>query len=157
MLPSYIGLNFTFGDIAEFRSDQETGRQWNIDLITGKVVSGKLVPLPEVEKPPAHSEISGVPVPEYLREALKPFVHFGRGGLAAAFLTQQGILKRQPQYPDAITAASPDGRHILYMPHKGELHGELIYGDTTEKRVVRWKRPESLKHVTGDFFWVVTP
>jgi len=99
-----------------------------------------------------------VQAPKYLRPYLKNLWHFGRGGLAAAFLMHMGVLKKRPEFPDCEAAVSNDGRHILYKAKKGPLSNAFIYGDTQTKRILRWQTPKALRYDNSmEFVWVETP
>jgi hypothetical protein len=128
-------------------------RVWSIDIATGKVSQGL-----EPRSPSSADDdglFAGGPVPDYLQKYVKGFGHFGRGGLAPAFLLYKGILKERPEYPDCISGVSRDGRHILYKALKGQLAGEYIYGDLLNQKIVRWKSPEGVDAGKAqEFVWV---
>lgn len=157
VIPSGIELKFLpEGKVRFCASDGDEKsplRVWSIDIATGNV-SQRVEPR---SPSPADADglFDGVPVPDYLQKYVKGFDHFGRRGLAPAFLLYKGILKEQPEYPDCIAGVSRDGRHILYRACKGELSGEYIYGDLKNQKIVRWKSPVGVD--AGDaqeFVWV---
>jgi hypothetical protein len=155
------GVQLTFVSNGNFqlraskvRKDTED-RVWSIDIATGKVNSAVTPhsPPPEDE----HASLGGVPVPDYLRREIKELRHFGRGGLAAAFLLHLGILKRAPEYADCTVGVSRNGRHVLFRAKKGPLAGVFIYGDLVTKQTLRWKTPHGFSADTEEFVWVETP
>jgi hypothetical protein len=153
-------LNFTKDGTVEFSACPKINgskqRVWAIDIATGKITESVR---PYIE--PREDDLSlfdGVPTPDYLRKHLKELGHFGRGGLAPAFLMHLGILKEQPEFPDCTAGVSRDGSHILYKAKKGKLANVFIYGDLQTKQTVRWACPKGIK--PGDsleFAWVETP
>ena len=157
-----LGAQLTFPSDRELKfrawlgQSESKDRVWTIDVTTGMV---RVETVPHVEcAEDEHAEINGVPVPDYLRKQIKDFRHFGRGGLAPAFLLHLGILKEKPEYPDCTVGASPDGRHVLYSAKKGPLAGTIIYGDLLTKQTVRWKSPDGLDtRDDAEFAWVETP
>ena len=158
--PIATHLGFTKDGTVEFSANQQMKEQkervWTIDIVSGKTsesVRPYIAPKDE-----ANELFDGVPAPNYLRPYLKDLRHFGRGGLALAFLMHQGILKKQPEYPDCTAGVSRDGRHILYKAKDGPLKDVFIYGDLQTKQTVRWACPAGIK--PGDsleFVWVETP
>jgi hypothetical protein len=107
---------------------------------------------------PDFATFDGVPTPAYLRKYLKDLRHFGRAGLAPAFLMHVGVLKNQPEYADCTAGVSPDGRHVLYKARKGPLSNFFVYGDLESKKVLRWATPPALQHDDSmEFVWVETP
>ena len=157
VIPRGIELKFlSEGQVRFCASDgQEKSplREWSIDIATGDVSRGTEPRTLSPENP--DRLFNGVPVPDYLQKHVTTFQHFGRGGLAPAFLLYKGILKEPPEYPDCTAGVSRDGRHVLYRANKGELSGEYIYGDLKTQKIVRWKAPRDLD--AGDaqeFVWV---
>lgn len=157
VIPKGIQLTFSAGGEVQFRAckgdDEAEDRVWNINIATSKVSAGvaphsQPAQLPEV--------LDGVPVPEYLGPAVQGLEHFGRSGLAPAFLLHLGILKERPEYPDCTAGVSRDGRHVLYKAAKGPLARFFIYGDLLTKQTVRWEAPDGLGNAM-DFVWVETP
>src|SRR5690242_991036 len=147
IIPMGAQLTFTKDGVATFTARQQMkGRKewvWTIAIATGKVTENAR---PYVEpKPDDFAVFDGVPAPDYLRKYLKDFRHFGRGGLAPAFLMHLGILKKQPEFPDCTAGVSRDGRHILYKAKKGPLADVFIYGDLQTKQTVRWACPAGIK------------
>ena len=101
--------------------------------------------------------LDGVPVPDYLRGQVSELRHFGRSGLAPAFLLHLGILKEPPAYADCTAGVSRDGRHVLYAAKKGPLSGFYIYGDLLTQQTLRWKSPAGLDCRDAQaFVWVET-
>ena len=153
-------LSFTKDGIVEFSAcPQIKGskeRVWTIEIASGKITESVR---PHLEpKEDDFALFDGVPTPDYLRKYLKDVWHFGRGGLAPAFLMYLGILKSQPEFPDCTAGVSRDGRHILYKAKEGPLADVFIYGDLQTKQTVRWACPKGIK--PGDsleFAWVETP
>lgn len=97
-------------------------------------------------------------MPEYLRPDVKGLEHFGRSGLAPAFLLHSGILKERPEYPDCTAGVSRDGRHVLYRAKNGSLARFYIYGDLLTRQIVQWESPDGLVcHDAQEFVWVETP
>jgi hypothetical protein len=160
VIPHGTELKFSPAGQAEFHArngkNADEDQVWDIDIASGKVSS-------EVKRhlAVAGSEsavLGGVPVPDYLRKYVSELRHFGRDGLAPAFLLHLGILKEQPEYPDCTARVSPDGRHMLYAAKKGSLSGFYIYGDLLTKQTVRWKSPDGLDcRDSQEFVWVETP
>ncbi len=160
VIPLGTELKFSPDGQAQFRAQSEKNETedqlWSVDIASGNVSSGV-----EHHVAVASSEsadLDGVPVPEYLRKYVRDLRHFGRSGLAPAFLLHLGILKEQPEYPDCTAGVSRDGRHILYAAKKGPLSGFYIYGDLLTKQTVRWKSPDGLDcRDSQGFVWVETP
>ena len=160
LMPIGTHLGFTKDGKVEFSAIQQMKEQkervWTIDIAAGKTdESVRPYVEPKAEEP---ALFDGVPAPDYLRPYLKNLRHFGRAGLAPAFLMHLGILKNQPEYPDCIAGVSPDGNHILYKAKKGPLADVFIYGNLRTKQTVRWASPDKIK--LGDsmeFVWVETP
>jgi hypothetical protein len=153
-------LEFLGGDALEFSAIQSGNAPqeavWRLDLKTGKVSRTER---PLVTRQDAELAVfDGVPTPAYLRRHLLNFRHFGRDGMAPAFLRYKGILGADPQYADCVAGVSPDGRHILYHAKSGPLSEEFIYGDLLTQQVVRWPRPQDLAADDAmTFVWVETP
>jgi hypothetical protein len=160
VIPSGIQLRFIRNDLVEFSARQQMNGKdawvWTIDASTGETTENQR---PYVE--PAADDFvlfDGVPTPEYVRSYLKDFRHFGRGGMAPAFLMYLGILKQQPEYPDCWAGVSRDGRHILFKARKGPLSDVFIYGDLQTKQTVRWTCPAGMQRADSlEFAWVETP
>jgi hypothetical protein len=152
-------LVFTKDGTVEFSANLSTNdlreRVWSIDMASGKA-SKSFRPYVQ-PKENDFAVFDGVPAPDYLRPYLKNLQHFGRGGLAVAFLRHQGILKNQPEFPDCTAGVSRDGRHILYKAKKGPLANDLIYGDLQTKEIVRWDSPARTPGDYMEFVWVETP
>jgi hypothetical protein len=160
VIPTGISFQCMPGGSIEFAAQSEkpgTAEQvWTIEVASGKTT--ETVRPHRASAEPDFATIDGVPSPEYLRQYLKNLRHFGRGGLAPAFLLHMGILKKQPEFPDCEAGVSNDGRHILYKAKKGSLSNVFIYGDTQTKRVLRWETPEALRSADSmEFVWVETP
>jgi hypothetical protein len=160
VIPLDIELQFSSDSRLSFRArkatDAEEDRVWTIEVATGKVTSGVVRHLTAANN--SSTVLSGVPVPDYLREQVGAFKHFGRGGLAPAFLLYMGILKHRPGFDDCRAGVSRDGRHVLFRTKDGPLSGFYFYGDLVKKQIVRWKSPEALR--PGDaqeFVWAETP
>jgi hypothetical protein len=153
-------LVFTKDGTVEFSANlqmkDQRERVWTIDMASGKITKSVR---PYVEpKDDTSGLFDGVPAPDYLRPYLKNLRHFGRGGLAPAFLMHRGILKNQPEFPDCTAGVSPDGNHILYKAKKGNWADVFIYGNLRTKQIVCWASPDKIK--LGDsmeFVWVETP
>jgi len=160
LMPVGTHLDFTKEGTAEFSARQKVKgskeRLWTIDIASGKVSEGER---PYVEpKEDDFALFDGVPTPNYLRRYLKDFRHFGRSGLAPAFLMHLGILRKQPEFPDCTAGVSRDGRHILYKAKEGPLADVFIYGDLHTKQTVRWPCPTGIKRGDSlEFVWVETP
>lgn len=160
IIPRGVRFQFTPEGQLQLRSstdrDKANVRVWSIDIATGSV-NDQIVP----QEPPIQNTkamLDGVVVPDYLEKELQHLGHFGRSGLAPAFLMHMGILKSKPSYPDCTAGASRDGRHVLYRAKKGPLAGIFFYGDLQAKQVVRWESPRGLKPgAVLDFVWVETP
>jgi hypothetical protein len=160
VIPRDIELKFSPEGQLQFRArkgaKESEDRFWSIDIATGKVSSGVVRHLPAADDAPA--VLDGVPVPDYLRKHVSGLKHFGRSGLAPAFLLYLGILKEQPEYPDCTAGVSRDGRHVLYRAKKGPLSRVYIYGDLLTKQTVRWESPDRLDcRDSQEFVWVETP
>lgn len=159
VLPRNSKLEYISAGKARFRSkiDPQSALEnfWTVNIFTGEIASGLEIQMNKEKK--SDSVAGGILVPEYLREQIKHFPHFGRSGLGPAFLMHLGLLTTPPEYPDCTTAVSPDGRHILFAARKGPLHGEFIYGDLVTKKTERWKIPKDLDARVMKFVWVVTP
>ncbi len=152
-------LVFTKEGTVEFSANLQTNdlreRVWSIDAASGKV-SKSFRPYVQ-PKEDDFAVFDGVPAPVYLRPYLKNLQHFGRGGLAVAFLRHQAILKNQPEFPNCTAGVSRDGRHILYKAKRGPLANVLIYGDLQTKQIVRWDSPAGTPGDYMEFVWVETP
>ncbi len=160
VIPKDIQLTFSPEGMLRFRAwrgDHEAeDRIWSIDVATGKLSLG-VAPHSQPAKD-TDAVLGGVPVPDYLREYVRGLEHFGRDGLAPAFLLHSGILKERPEYPDCTAGVSRDGRHVLYNAKKGPLAGVYLYGDLLTKQTVRWKSPAGLDcRDSQEFVWVETP
>ncbi len=160
MLPAGVYLGFTPEGQLHFRArlEEKTAkdRVWTVDINTGTVSSTDRPHTKPMDKEKPY--IGGVPVPDYLSEYVSSFSHFGRGGLAPAFLLHLGVIKEKPSYDDCIVGISPDGRHILYKAKNGPLQDVFIYGDLLTKKTLSWKSPESLRRCNAmEFAWVETP
>jgi hypothetical protein len=160
VIPKDIQLTFSVAGKLQFRARKgyklPEDRVWSIDIATGKPNSG-IEPHSQSAQN-AEVVLDGVLVPEYLRQDLRELRHFGRGGLAPAFLLHLGILKERPEYPDCTAGVSRDGRHVLYRAKKGPLAGVFIYGDLLTKQTVRWESPAGLGCDDElEFVWVETP
>jgi hypothetical protein len=159
LIPMGTRLSFEDGKV-EFSASQspkaKKERVWTIEVASGKAAeTERSLSAPKDDGP---FLFDGVRAPDYLRSYLKDLRHFGRSGLAPAFLMHLGILKKQPEYPDCTAGVSRDGRHILYKANKGPLADAFIYGDLKTKQTVRWATPVGIKR--GDvmeFAWVETP
>jgi hypothetical protein len=156
------GLQLTFSPEGTFELRASKGekeaedRVWSIDIATGKVSSGVAPHSRSTDE--AHVFLGGVPVPDYLRQEVRGLEHFGRTGLAPAFLMNRGILQARPEYSDCIAGVSRDGRHVLFRAKKGPLADVYIYGDLLTKKTVRWKAPSGIDSCDSqDFVWVETP
>jgi hypothetical protein len=160
LMPIGTRLRFTQDGTVKFSASQqkraEKERVWTIDIASGKATESVR---PYVEpKDEASALFDGVTAPDYLRPYLKNLRHFGRGGLAPAFLMHLGILKEQPEFPDCTAGVSRDGRHILYKAKEGPLADVFIYGDLQTKQTVRWACPAGIKPSDFmEFVWVETP
>jgi hypothetical protein len=160
VIPHDIELKFSPDDQMEFRArkgkNEAEDQVWDIDIASGKVSSEVKRHLAVAGSEPA--VLGGVLVPDYLRKYVSKLRHFGRCGLAPAFLLHLGILSEQPEYPDCTAGVSRDGRHVLYAAKKGPLSGFYIYGDLLTKQTVRWKSPDGLDcRDAQEFVWVETP
>lgn len=160
VIPMGTHLIFTKDGTVELAASQQMKGQkewvWTIDIAAGKAIESTRTHIEPKEDDLALFD--GVPAPDYLRPYLKDLWHFGRGGLAPAFLMHLGILKKQPEFPDCTAGVSRDGRHILYKAKKGPLADVFIYGDLQTKKTVRWISPPGIK--PGDsleFVWVEAP
>ena len=160
VIPKGIQLTFSPEGMLQFRGwkgdNEAEDRIWSIDVASGKLSSG-VAPHSQPAKD-ADAVLDGVPVPDYLRKYVRGLEHFGRDGLAPAFLLHSGILKERPEYPDCTAGVSRDGRHVLYSAKKGPLAGVYIYGDLLTKQTVRWGSPAGLDcRDSQEFVWVETP
>lgn len=160
IIPIGTDLRFTSDGTVEFSAQQTTHanneRIWAIEIASGKVTE-RVRPNTKSKDDPARS-FDGVPAPDYLREYLKDLRHFGRSGLAPAFLMYLGILKQQPEYSDCAAGVSRDGRHVLFKAKEGPLANVFIYGDLKTRQTARWASPAGIR--SGDsleFAWVETP
>jgi hypothetical protein len=129
VVPAGISLQFIANRKLEFAAladkPSTNDRVWTVQLESGDI-SETMRPH---ERPRLDFAIfDGVPAPDYLQPYLKNLRHFGRGGLAPAFLMHLGILKTQPEFPDCEAGVSPNGRHILYKAKEGPLADVFIYG-----------------------------
>lgn len=159
VIPLGVNVSFTPQGFLEFTAANHASNTledvWAVDVATGRTTTGKR--LHQVSAP-SFEVFDGVPTPEYLRSYLPQFTHFGRSGLAPAFLMHLGMLKEAPEYPDCDAAVSPDGRHVFYRAKKGPLANVFIYGNLQSKKTVQWAAPAGIK--VGDvaeFVWVETP
>lgn len=146
VIPLGVSLQFSEGALvlsARKGPASEQARFWSVDLATGEV-SAREGTYKEPEAKPDHT-LDGVPVPEALRATAREFRHFGRKGLAPAFLMHIGMLLEKPEFDAGSAGVSPDGRRILYAARSGPLAGSLIYGDVQTGKTVTWKLPEGLK------------
>lgn len=160
VIPMGTELKFTEDGRVEFRAqmgrNEAKVRVWSIDIASGNVNSTTTERLAVGDREPA--TLDGVPVVDYLQKHISKFRHFGRSGIAPAFLLHLGLLKEEPEYPDCTAGVSPDGRHVLYAAKKGPLSGFFIYGDLLTKQIVRWKSPVGLDgRDAQEFVWVETP
>ena len=160
VIPIGTRLCFTKAGKVEFSAVQRTNakkeRVWTIEIASGKATES-VRPF-AVPKDAALLLFDGVPPPDYLRPYLKNLWHFGRAGLAPAFLMHLGILKKQPQYPGCTAGVSRDGRHILYKAKKGPLADVFNYGDLRTKQTARWASPTGIKRCDCmEFVWVEAP
>ncbi|HUY87412.1 MAG TPA: hypothetical protein VMV10_01630 [Pirellulales bacterium] len=157
VIPKGIQLTFSAEGEVQFRAwrgdNEAEDRVWNINIATGKLNAG-VAPHSQPAQDP--EVLDGVPVPEYLRSDVRGLEHFGRSGLAPAFLLHLGILKERPEYPDCTAGVSRDGRHVLYRAGKGPLARFFIYGDLLTRQTVRWESPDGLDN-SLEFVWVETP
>ena len=110
LMPIGTRLGFTKDGKVEFSANQQMKEQkervWTIDIASGKVTES--VRPYVAPKDDASGLFDGVPAPDYLQPYLKDLWHFGRGGLAPAFLMHLGILKKQPEFPDCTAGVSRD-------------------------------------------------
>ena len=160
IIPIGTDLRFTHEGKVEFSAQQTTQeneeRAWAIEIASGNITESMRPNTPS--KNDAVLLFDGSPAPDYLRTYLKDLWHFGRTGLAPAFLMHLGILKKQPEYPDCTAGVSRDGRHILYKAKEGLLADVFIYGDLQTKQIVRWTSPAGIKPSDSmGFVWVETP
>jgi len=160
VIPRGTSLAFTRDGAVEFSATTgKTGaddRVWSVEIATGKIVESRRPHPPQAERD--FSMFHGAPAPEYLRPYLKDLTHFGRRGLAPAFLLSMGVLKQRPEYPACEAGVSPDGRHILYKANEGPLADVFIYGDLQTKQILRWPRPAGMKPGNSmEFVWVEAP
>lgn len=160
MIPAGITFQSIAGGKIEFAAQLEkpgtTERVWTIDIASGGVIET----VRSHHAPPERdfATLDGVPAPDYLRPYLKNLHHFGRGGLAPAFLMHLGVLKKEPEFPDCEAAVSNDGRHIFYKAKNGSLSNVFIYGNTETKSILRWQFPEGLRSADSmEFAWVEAP
>ncbi len=160
VIPIGTRLCFAKDGTVEFSAIQQMKEQkervWTIDIASGKATESVRPSVAPKDEAPALFD--GVPAADYLRPYLKNLRHFGRDGLAPAFLMYLGILKQQPEFPDCTAGVSRDGRHILYKAKKGPLADVFIYGDLQTKQTVRWASPAGIKRGDSlEFVWVETP
>jgi len=160
LIPIGAHLCFAEGGKVEFSATRtpkaKKQRVWSIDLASAKIAETERSLNAQKDHGPLFFD--GVPAPDYLRSYLKDLWHYGRSGLAPAFLMHVGILKKQPDYPDCTAGVSPDGRHILYKAKEGRLADAFIYGDLKTKQTVRWAAPAGIKRSDSmEFVWVETP
>jgi hypothetical protein len=160
VIPIGTSLHFTPDGNAEFEAQEEkpgkNDRVWSIETASGATRDYTRPHAPSTED--NFTTFGGVPTPPYIRPYLKNLRHFGRSGIAPAFLLHQGILKKQPEYPDCVAGVSPDGRHILYLARQGSLAKSFIYGDLQTKQTQRWERPAAINaRDSMEFLWVNTP
>jgi hypothetical protein len=159
VIPVGISFSFTPHGFLEFAATSSASDTlddvWTVDVATGRIATSKRLHQASVR---SFELFDGVPTPEYLRSHLPSLTHFGRSGLAPAFLMHLGMLKVSPEYPDCNAAVSPDGRHVFYRATKGPLANVFIYGDLQSRKTVQWTAPAGIK--VGDvaeFVWVETP
>ncbi len=160
VIPRGVELGFSVDGQAEFRAlngnNEAQDQIWSIDIASGKVSSGVKPHLPAAVNESA--VLGGVAVPDYLRKYVSGLRHFGRCGLAPAFLLHLGVLTEEPAYPDCTAGISRDGRQVLYAAKKGPLTGFYLYGDLLTKQTVRWKSPDGLDcRDAQEFVGVETP
>lgn len=160
VIPIDTELEFTRDGKVEFTAvmgkQSRNERVWSVDIASGQTVETQR---PRAVRPEdGLSVFHGVPTPEYLRPYLRNLWHFGRSGLAPAFLMHLGVLRKQPEYPDCVAGVSRDGRHVLYAASKGRLAKVFIYGDLVTKQTLRFARPPGIKPDDSmEFVWVETP
>lgn len=159
LIPVGTRLRYLGPDRVEFAAVTKPSgheeRVWTVEMTTGLVVESRR---PHRDAVPDPTTFDGVPAPEYLRPYLKDLRHFGRRGLAVAFFRHQGVLKRQPEFPECTAGVSRDGRHVLYKAKGGRLADEFLYGDLQTKKIVRWARPAGIGRADCmEFLWVETP
>lgn len=157
-----IGTHFCFtpdGKVefsAASSRDKTNEMVWQIDTKSGRNAES-VRPFSEADDETL-ALLDGVPVPDYLRPYVQNVSHFGRGGLAVAFLMYLGVITNQPQFADCTTGVSRDGRHILFDAKGGPLANVFIYGDLQTKQTIRWASPPELKRCNDmEFVWVETP
>lgn len=160
VIPIGINLKSNVDGKIEFAAQLEkpgtTERVWMLDIVSGNVSESVRPHQTQLESD--FAIFDGVRTPEYLRPYLKDVQHFGRSGLAPAFLMYLGLLKTPPEYPDCEAGVSDDGRHIFYKAKKGSLSNVFIYGDTQTKEIRRWQIPDALRSADSmEFVWVETP
>lgn len=157
VIPRDIDFKFSSDQQVVFRAwkgkPANEDQVWSVDIASGKVSTSVTRHSPVVG---GESDVlGGLPVPAYLQKFVGELRHFGRNGLAPAFLLHLGMLKNLPEYPDCTAGVSRDGRHILYASKKGPLSGFYIYGDLLTKQTVRWKAPDGLDYRDSqEFVWV---
>lgn len=153
VIPHDLRLDFTPDGKARLLTRKGSeDREWTIDLASG-AANAAMVAAPVAGKTEA-AQLGGVPVPEYLRKHAEGLGHFGRDGLAVAFMLHAGEIKEKPQYPDCTAGVSRDGRHVLF---KAKNSSQVLYGDTLTRTVLRWQTPEGFDAHAAEFAWVVTP
>jgi hypothetical protein len=160
LLPVDSHLGFITDRAVEFSACQRPGAKqeqvWSIAFATGEITESMRPHIAPPEE--TYAVFDGVSAADYLRPYLKELWHFGRGGLALAFLLHVGVLKQQPEFPECTAGVSRDGRHILYKAKEGPLADVFIYGDTQTQQIVRWPRPAEIKRGDSlEFAWVETP
>jgi hypothetical protein len=158
IIPIGTDLKFTPAGDVEFSAATNSTNEWvwTVQIASGKVENS--VRRRHFVAAPGFAMLGGTPVPAYLASYSKEFTHFGRGGLAPAFLMHLGILKTAPEYPDCVTGVSRDGRHILYRARRGPLADVFIYGDLETQKTLRWPSPEGIKSTDSmEIVWVETP
>jgi hypothetical protein len=158
IIPQGVGLKFVRDSEMQFRAlkdDKRLERVWTVNLATASVTLATRTAKTAEE---SRTKLGGLPVPDYLQKDVKGLGHFGRTGLAPAFLIHLGILKKAPEYPHCDAGVSRDGRHILFRAKKGALADFYIYGDLQTKSTVKWKAPRELdRRDIAEFVWMETP
>lgn len=150
-----FGKNSTLRMCARIDDNNSKAKHWEIDVATGRATDNIKQHVQQKDIP---RHVSGVPVPEYLRNEIEEVAYFGPSGIAAAFMKHLGIVKTLPQYDECRTGVSKDGRHVLYKALKGPLEGHFYYGDLKTKQTNRWQSPKELTDCNSmDIVWVETP